>query len=149
MIRLLSFSALILLVGCGGGDDRREDRDGGATAPSPSPPRVERSDAAGPAAVAAKTIPVALRGRWIGLKDRCDDPAAASELTITPDRLIFHESVGEAQSVETRSDGAVAVRAAFTGEGESWTRTIDLRASRDGRTLTIVQDAAAAVRRRC
>lgn len=94
-------------------------------------------------------VPQALRGNWTGVSDRCGDRAAALELAIGPDSLIFHESVGTVEAVATGADGAIRVTAAFTGEGESWTRTLTLRLSADGRTLTIVNDGAATTRKRC
>lgn len=71
------------------------------------------------------------------------------ELTITPDQLVFHESVGTVESITPQPDGTVAIKAAFTGEGQSWTRTLALRGSDDGQRLTIVHDGVAITRKRC
>ena len=89
------------------------------------------------------------QGLWSGLQDVCGDSRAVLELTVAPDKLIFHESVGTVQSVTPRSDGTIAVEAAFTGEGQSWTRTLALRGSDDGQRLTIVHDGVAITRKRC
>lgn len=89
------------------------------------------------------------QGRWAGMQDVCGDSRAVLELTVAPDKLIFHESVGTVQSVTPRSDGTIAVEAAFTGEGQSWTRTLVLRGSGDGQLLTIVHDGVAITRKRC
>lgn len=94
-------------------------------------------------------VPAALQGNWTGMSDRCGDRAAALELAVRPDSLIFHESVGTVRAVATGEDGATRVTAAFTGEGESWSRTLTFRPSADGRTLTIVNDGAATTRKRC
>jgi hypothetical protein len=41
------------------------------------------------------------------------------------------------------------VKADFTGEGQSWTRTLALRMAEDGKALTIVNDGTAVTRKRC
>lgn len=93
-------------------------------------------------------IPATLQGQWAGVTARCGDRSDDLELTIDPGKLIFHESVGAVDQVE-RKDGGYAVRASFTGEGQSWTRTVMLRPSADGRTLTMINDGTAVTRKRC
>lgn len=102
-----------------------------------------------PAAAPSGPVPETLQGRWTGTADRCGDRSADLELTIAPDQLLFHESVGEVRSVKAGDDRSLSVEAAFTGEGQSWTRTLLLKPSPDGRTLTIVNDGAAVTRKRC
>lgn len=102
-----------------------------------------------PAAAPDGLIPVGMQGRWAGAAERCGDKAAALELTVTPDQLLFHESVGTVKSVTQDKDGRAAVEAAFTGEGQSWTRTLALRTSADGKALTVVNDGTAVTRKRC
>lgn len=97
----------------------------------------------------AGSIPAAMQGRWTGATDRCGDRSADLELAITPDQLLFHESVGTVKNVEPGEDDRAVVEAAFTGEGQSWTRTLTLRTSRDGKALTITNDGAAVTRKRC
>jgi hypothetical protein len=97
----------------------------------------------------ADTAPVAFQGRWTGAKDRCTDSAAELELQITPKELIFHESVGTITLVTPQEGGKVTIDAAFTGEGQSWTRRLEMRASADGQTLTIANDGQAVVRKWC
>jgi hypothetical protein len=95
------------------------------------------------------TIPIAMLGRWTGAAEACGDRGADLELTVAPDRLVFHESVGTIKSVKQDMDGRAVVEAAFTGEGQSWTRTLALRTSKDGKALTIVNDGTAVTRKRC
>lgn len=102
-----------------------------------------------PAAAPDGLIPAAMQGRWAGAAERCGDKAAALELTVMPDQLLFHESVGTVKSVTQDKDGRAAVEAAFTGEGQSWTRTLALSLSKDGKALTVVNDGAAVTRKRC
>lgn len=71
------------------------------------------------------------------------------ELNILPGQLVFHESVGTVQKATPGEDGRLSVIAAFTGEGQSWTRTLALSPSADGQRLTIVNDGAAVTRKRC
>lgn len=97
----------------------------------------------------ANAIPIGLQGRWAGLQERCGDKAAALELRVTAASLVFHESVGTVQRVAHRPDGQLSVDATFTGEGDSWTRTLTLRPSADGQQLTVVNDGTAVVRKRC
>ena len=102
-----------------------------------------------PTASSAGPIPASVQGRWAGTQARCGDRSDAMELTVEPDQLIFHESVGVVQSVNQQADGRLQVQAAFTGEGESWTRTLSFRPSADGARLTIVTDGTAVTRKRC
>ncbi|WP_311268682.1 hypothetical protein [Sphingobium sp. WCS2017Hpa-17] len=102
-----------------------------------------------PAAAPDGLVPAAMQGRWAGAAERCGDKAAALELTVMPDQLLFHESVGTVKSVTQDKDGRAAVEAAFTGEGQSWTRTLALSLSKDGKALTVVNDGTAVTRKRC
>lgn len=102
-----------------------------------------------PAAAADGLIPVGMQGRWAGAAERCGDRAAALELTVMPGQLLFHESVGTVKRVTQGDDGRAAVEAAFTGEGQSWTRTLALTLSKDGKALTVVNDGTAVTRKRC
>lgn len=94
-------------------------------------------------------IPAALQGRWTGLNDRCGDRSADLELTVTPKSLIFHESVGTVKGVTSGANGRLRIDAAFTGEGDSWTKTLELRPSASGRELTVINDGTAVTRKRC
>lgn len=114
-----------------------------AITPVETPPAIDP-----PAATPSGQIPATMQGRWTGTADRCGDRSADLELTIAPDQLTFHESVGEVRSVKA-TEGGLSVEAAFTGEGQSWTRTLLLKPSPDGRMLTIINDGAAVTRKRC
>jgi hypothetical protein len=115
--------------------------DNGVAVPSGASRPDKTSAADGP-------IPVSARGRWAGLSENCGDEASSLALTVTPDRLLFHESEGVARTVEP-AEGGVAVQADFTGEGESWSRRILLRPSADGSRLTVINDGADVARKRC
>ncbi len=83
------------------------------------------------------------------MNDRCGDRSADLELTVTPKTLIFHESVGTVTKVAPGPGERVRVTAAFTGEGDSWTRKVELRPSANGKELTMINDGAAVTRKRC
>lgn len=112
--------------------------------PVETPPSM---DGPPPPRAPAGLIPVLAQGRWTGLSDRCGDASAALDLRVGPDRLLFHESEGMVESVESRADGRYAVRASFTGEGQSWSRTLLMRPSGD--RLVIANDGEAVTRKRC
>ncbi len=157
---------LLLVVGCNQSPDKSADQPGvvanildqtlpnvqeappAANAITPVEP-TPTIDTPPPEIAAAGLIPAAMQGNWTGVQNRCGDRSADLELTVTPDRLLFHESVGTVTSVTPGDEGRAAVEAAFTGEGQSWTRTLALRTSADGKALTIVNDGTAVTRKRC
>ena len=155
---------LLLVTACNRAADKQNDQPGVVTnildqtlpkmeaapangiTPVETVPRVETPP---PAAAADGLVPAAMQGRWAGAAERCGDKAAALELTVMPDQLLFHESVGTVKQVTQDADGRAAVEAAFTGEGQSWTRTLALTLSKDGKALTVVNDGTAVTRKRC
>jgi len=170
-MRALLFLPLLLLVAC---DQKEEGKPGMSTnivdeqasydignlSPADDDTLESMNEAqgeqAGPNAAALSpepsptgVIPVSLQGRWTGLNDKCGDRSAELELKVTPRQLIFHESVGDVTGVVSGTGGRLRVEAAFTGEGDSWTRKLELRPSASGRELTIINDGAAVTRKRC
>lgn len=156
---------LLLLAGCG--DDNKTPAQGGIegapignAAPAPdvtpaemaepaeTPPALPANQATAEPADPSK-IPAAIRGQWVGLSERCGDRGAPLALEVTQSELLFHESVGTIKKVEAASGDARRVTADFTGEGESWTRTLLLQPSASGHRLTITQQGSAVTRKRC
>lgn len=163
-MRMTLFIGLALLAGC---DDRKPrepegvDRTPIGTAPAaperrspaPTPPADAPTEpgntqpdtaSADPAA-----IPVAMRGQWTGPDERCGDRGAVLALEVNPRELLFHESAGTVKKIEAAPNDATRVTADFTGEGESWTRTLLLKQSADGQRLTITQQGSTVTRKRC
>ena len=154
---------LLVLAACNRAPEKQDDQPGVVTnildqtlpnmeaAPSNGigPTPASTADTPPPPPAPDGLIPAAMQGRWTGAAERCGDKAAALELTVMPDQLLFHESVGTVKSVTQDKDGRAAVDAAFTGEGQSWTRTLALSLSKDGKALTIVNDGTAVTRKRC
>lgn len=123
-----------------------------ADVPSPAPVAGAGANAPHPDMRAGSPtggIPALLQGRWTGLNDKCGDRSADLELTVTPKSLIFHESVGTVKGVVSGANGRLRIDAAFTGEGDSWTKKLELRPSANGRELTVINDGTAVTRKRC
>ncbi len=109
--------------------------------PAPASPARE--------APSGSTMPASVQGRWKGLDESCADRATELELTVTPTSLIFLESEGKVTGLSHGPDGAIRIDAAFTGEGQSWTKRLELRPSANGRELTVLNDGRAVTRKRC
>lgn len=155
-MRIVPILAFLLLAACRGGSPGHDNGTGRAESdaqPAPTPDHRAESAArtARPPTHADRSpaIPVALQGRWTGVRDDCADRAAVLELDIARRQLVFHESVGTVTAVAPHGDGGLAVRADFTGEGSSWNARLVLRASADGRRLTITDDRGVVIRKRC
>ncbi|WP_298398850.1 hypothetical protein [Sphingobium sp.] len=164
MIRILPLSLLLLAAACDRQQNEAAQQPGVVTnivdqalpqtrpADAPANAMAPPEPAAGvdgppPPAAPDGLIPAAFQGRWAGEAERCGDRAAALELTVAPDQLIFHESVGTVKAVREGADGRVAVDASFTGEGQSWQRTVEMR--RTGEKLIVTNDGTAVTRKRC
>lgn len=106
-------------------------------------------DIPAPETPAGSTIPASVQGRWAGLDESCAGRATELELTITPVSLIFLESEGKATGVSHGPNGSIRIDAAFTGEGQSWNRKLELRPSANGRELIIIDNGRAVTRKRC
>lgn len=86
---------------------------------------------------AIKEIPTAFLGRWGMARNDCDPSRddAKGLVTVTPDALKFYESMGRLESIEGVSPTEVKATFAFTGEGQSWTKTMTLALDEGGTTL--------------
>lgn len=158
MIRSIALTLLVLTAACDAtpqGNDAQPAIvanivDADRSTPSPAPANAIIAPPDQPTEVVnpqPAIIPASVQGRWTGESDRCDDRAAPLELTVAPDRLVFHESVGTVRSVRIGEDGGIAIDASFTGEGQSWQRTLTL--TRTGDRLVITGDGATTTRKRC
>lgn len=160
-MRAMILLPLLVLAACG---DRKDDQPGVvANIVDQALPDVREAPQGGnsiqtaepapnipaPEAPGGSTIPASIQGRWTGLDESCADHAAELELTITPTSLIFLESEGKATGVSHGPDGRIRIDAAFTGEGQSWKRQLELRPSANGRELTVLDDGRAVTRKRC
>ena len=86
----------------------------------------------------AATIPAAIQGRWGLTAGDCIPGASDAKglVEIGPTTLRFYESRATLAAVSDRSAGRITGTYDFTGEGQTWTRTISLsRTGTDGRLL--------------
>jgi hypothetical protein len=97
-----------------------------------------------PSRTEATQIPAAFRGKWDRTIDDCGAEASETRLAIEADRILFYESAGTVIAVTGRAP-QIAVRASYTGEGETWESSRSFRLSPDGQTLR----AEGMVRVRC
>lgn len=165
---LLSSSVLCLslLAACGSEPEERQDATLNQALPSPSyetineteeqtaPEAPDGTPPRAPAAPSARvedpgTIPAAFQGRWTGVAQGCDDPRSDLRLAVGGNTLRFYESEGVVTDVAQSGARAVTVNARYTGEGETWERRQTLTLSAAGDRLTIADDGAATVRKRC
>ncbi|MXO62569.1 hypothetical protein [Qipengyuania oceanensis] len=121
-----------LLAGCGQ-----------STSPDPSETAIPVEpdggigDGAGPPEGSADTIPMALYGRWGISPGDCTDANgdAKGSIEISADGLKFYESRAVVDTVATRSDDGIRATYAFTGEGQEWSRDIELELADGGTSL--------------
>jgi hypothetical protein len=124
-----------------------------------SPPKAsedapaESLSAAAPAAARSSEVSVAeLPAAFLGVWDA--DPACPStsdtRLTVSAAELTFFESGAMIKKVTVKSPDEAIVDADFSGEGETWSRSVHLKLGDDGKTLTSDEGTDKAVTRtRC
>ncbi|RVT42399.1 hypothetical protein ENE74_06385 [Sphingobium algorifonticola] len=94
-------------------------------------------------------IPTAFLGRWGMVPNDCDTSRSDTKglVTVSPDALKFYESMGKLETIEAISPTEVKATFAFTGEGQSWTKTMTLSLAEAGTVLVRTeQDPAATFR---
>lgn len=92
-------------------------------------------------------IPVEYQGKWDATQEECAQ-ASIYTVTISPNELRFHESIGEIKTVMPDGDGIV-VAGPFEGEGEAWEGSMRLALSADRNTLTLTNNGEPTTRVRC
>jgi hypothetical protein len=141
-----------LLAACGSGKPTNQ------TAPVAAPPPIVSTPSApaepstpAPAravAVRAAAIPDPILGDFDASREDCGRSSDA-RLTVTPDELRFHESIGTVRKVTPAGPETLSVEADYQGEGESWRSVRELRLGAGGSTLTVSGDGTRMVRVRC
>ena len=93
--------------------------------------------ASAPDGMAAATIPAALYGRWGINPGDCTDERgdAKGSIQISAEGLRFYESRATVREVANADDASIRATYDFLGEGQSWSRDIELRMSADGTKL--------------
>lgn len=109
--------------------------DAGSIAPVAEPPEAPEAPATPPAA--APAIPAAFRGEWNANRALCGTGRGETRLVVGSNWVQFHESSGDVSAVRRQNDRIVTLAAAFTGEGQTYGRTIRMELSPSGKALTI------------
>lgn len=86
---------------------------------------------------ATALIPTAFLGEWNEDLQSCGTDLNDSRLVVSPNQLTFYESEATVRNVRINNPRSITVTGAFSGEGESWNRTLTINLSRSGRELTI------------
>ena len=160
MIRWTRPAALLMLAGCGGGEDKVAPEPEQQAETMPKPEAVPVAPAAGPAAQDVadykpdpavkppaapeagvgsgdKAIPAAIQGRWaIDASDCPKRPGTdLTALVIDAANLRFHESHGELARVRERGATRIVADYKFSGEGMDWDRLMLLDVADGGKAL--------------
>lgn len=81
------------------------------------------------------TIPERFQGEWAGSVVECGALGNDSTLRLESDGISYWESFGVVKAVVARGSDEIALIAEFSGEGESWLGTLQVRLSPDGNSL--------------
>lgn len=149
-------AALLMLGGCGGGEEKAAPAPEEKAAPAPQPdetpvtPEPAPADdykpdpsVNPPAAPEAgigngdKAVPAAIQGRWVIDASDCPKRPGTdlTALVIDAANLRFHESHGELARVRERSATRLVADYKFSGEGMDWDRLMVLSVADGGKTL--------------
>ena len=94
-------------------------------------------------------VPARFQGEWNRNLADCGTANNDSRLTLTADRIAFHESAGQVASAIVTDQTDLAITARMQGEGGAWTGTWMFRLSDARSTLTDMTTANGMVRYRC
>lgn len=110
--------------------------------PTSSPAPGPMSSEAFKPKMAEDEIPASMRGRWgLVAADCTGDPAIAKGLMVVgEDSLKFYESMAKLSAIDALDASRIKAAYEFSGEGETWTQTVDLVLQPGGSTL-IRQDS--------
>jgi hypothetical protein len=96
-------------------------------------------------AAAALTIPAAFQGRWGMVPEDCTSTRGDNKglITVDADSIKFFESNGTLTKVTLNAPENFTGTFAFTGEGESWTNSQNLKLTGSSKTLVRKQSDVA------
>ena len=102
-------------------------------------------------AAAITAIPAAYHGRWGMVPNDCDPKRddAKGLVEIDADSMKFYESRAKLAKVTGAFPDKIEAEFAFTGEGQSWTKTETLALSGSSNTLTRTEDGGAFNYKKC
>ena len=136
----------LALAGCQQSPDRSDEApaavetlptepDGGiGTTPTGTPSETATADEE----ASGTTIPTAIQGRWGMVPADCTSTRGDAKglLTITGNTLKFYESVGTLGTIKSRAENSLRADFAFSGEGMTWSRDVELSVAGDTLTRT-------------
>jgi hypothetical protein len=93
------------------------------------------------------SVPARFQGEWTSNLKDCGTNVNDSQLTISAERIRFHENGGSIKAVVTQGEFDLALITELSGEGETW--LAHFRLSDDQKSLTDVTDGSKLVRYRC
>lgn len=131
----LALPAALVIAACAA-----ETPDGGESAEQPVVSPAAQGDTTAVAAAAeaaAGGIPQALQGRWGMVPADCEPGRADAKglLVVDADSLEFYESMGTLGEAAERSASRIRAEFAFTGEGMTWEREMELATTDGGETM--------------
>jgi hypothetical protein len=104
-------------------------------------------------AVAGTTIPAAFHGRWGMVEGDCTSTRGDAKglITVAGDTITFYESRARLTRVTQDTPEKFTGEFAFTGEGQTWTKTQNLKLTGSSNTLirTEIEPSASFTYRRC
>jgi len=134
---LFALPAALALAGCSSSDDE-------APNPTEASPAAPFSDATKPAAAPNRAaqddgtgIPAGLQGAWGLVPADCEAGRADAKglLVVDADSLEFYESMATLGEVAERAPTRIRANFAFSGEGMSWEREMELASPYGGETM--------------
>jgi len=125
---------------------------GRRSAQGPAPPAAAAAPTPPPAAPAPvrpgpASLPAGFLGEWNATPVDCGTGRNETRLSISADRLEFHESSGPVTSVTAAGELEVSGTVELTGEGETRAQPFQFKLSPDGKALTDADGGL--VRSRC
>jgi hypothetical protein len=82
-------------------------------------------------------IPDTFIGEWNQDSDKCGTDLSDTRLRIGPDWLHFYESDAKVLRVRILDSRSISVDASFSGEGSTWSDSVNMVLSQSGNDLTI------------
>ncbi|SDL30293.1 hypothetical protein SAMN05661010_01390 [Modicisalibacter muralis] len=81
-------------------------------------------------------IPALFLGTWDANAESCGWESSNGRVLIERQTLTYYESVARVQTIQQPQPNAIRLDLAFTGEGQTWDKTLTLALSPSGNELT-------------
>lgn len=99
------------------------------------------------------SIPQKFLGVWDATSGTCSRESDL-RLEISPQQLVFYESLGQVDRVTITGEGSIEIVLAMEGEGESWEETMRIKTAANGNQIatsypSISSDSQPLLRKRC